>query len=472
MRRFLGLSLLLLFSTLSTSLFGVSSANASSWLDGQLDRLMTNSAIVTCGGESVDFSKIIYSTLNPETTEISGVPIVYVNSYPPAAISRADLYDLAQSKLDDLKGYAVSYTKPEFYPNGRALYYFQNEQNKPLSFIQRYWAGSPYAWELTDNEPLGAYAQIYCRPDLNNGNGAFLIDASAGSNAGTFSPLADSIPPASEYNQIVYVAQDITYPEGYDGIEVPGDITAAEQLRPLFNWSLQSKGLLQANYTGNLTKDKEPGGWRYRLYPADSDGNPIGDDPLADKTYKFTDLGHPFNHQFTSFGAYQLYITPVYPPPLLPKTDISDVRFEIIYDGTFKVNGNLYCEEGICRSPPENCADFENLIERMACQVRHRFDFGVINPSIANVVQLLSSMRASADPSCGLNLPNAHYLGRTFPVSQIDNVACSQAQQVHTHFPIVAIIVNFTFALFALWVVGRFINKISNPDDEDLITGV
>jgi len=80
---------LFVLSVVFSSFAFSSSTFAASWLDGKLEHLMINEAVVTCAGESVDFSSRIISTLKPDTTEISGVPVVY--SSP--SITRADLYD-------------------------------------------------------------------------------------------------------------------------------------------------------------------------------------------------------------------------------------------------------------------------------------------------------------------------------------------------------------------------------------------
>lgn len=222
-----------------------SSAFAASWLDGKLEHLMTNEAVVTCGGESVDFSSRIISTLKPDTTEISGVPVAY--SSPN--ITRADLYDLALQKLDLLSGYAVGYTRPEFYPDsGRAIYFFQDSTNSPLSFVDH----TSY-WVLTDARPSSTSVQITCRPDLGP-SGSFFVEAYSG--AGEFVPLSDSIPSASVFDQIVFIAQTINYPDGYDGSEVPDSLPpplVETRVTPEFSYNIGSSGQLRVQYLKNIS---------------------------------------------------------------------------------------------------------------------------------------------------------------------------------------------------------------------------
>lgn len=274
----------------------------------------------------------------------------------------------------------------------------------------------------------------------------------------------------------------VTYPEDYEGVTIPDSITIKNKLKAGFSYTVNKTGLLQTMFLPTtLPPEFLPPEWRYRVYATDSSYNYKDLTPIDEQLLKpIPNAALPHAFQLPGLGNYVLRITPNYPIPFLPPDELKDfdLRFQINYQGQFIAGNNMSndpdinsCnEEGMCAVLAENCTVYESVVERFSCQIRKRFNFGILNASMANVTSLIYSFRVPDQPVCGLPLPDAHYKGETFPVSQVDDVACSRASQVHDNFPFIKILVNFTFALFIIWIISRIINKTVDPHDNE-VTG-
>lgn len=200
MKRFLGLLCVL---SLTVSFIGFSdNASALSEYDDTVQ--ISKSAIITCFSENQNGEKIaldqkinltgkIGTLLNPETTEIDDVPVFWAFS----GKSRQQMWEQFMERLSALEGYGMT-TQGDFYAG---------------IIISRNSTVQPAIFENPDGKQL--------RVPNADGISIFCQEYQGQKNLRISGPETPILSKENGTTKVVQWAGDITYPEGYDGENVP-----------------------------------------------------------------------------------------------------------------------------------------------------------------------------------------------------------------------------------------------------------
>lgn len=452
MRRFLLVSLAILFSTLSAGLYAPYSAKASSVYDDIVQPV--NPLVLQKGGSATGW---------PETLDVSqdwyaqGLETFTnaCNMYGGSHCTKLEQYQLLTTHETAnwlvLDGYQVIMTTDpsahlEFFMNGSTpSLRLVSSTNDIRDFGFFNYFPDTFAWQSDDGVVnLTAFTRHTTL------------------NFGTELPVFLSTFP-------------IEYPPGYEGEDLPSgedELKPPAQI-PLFNYSLTRELDLNAFYVGNL--DETYGTFKMSVQAADNDYQPIGE-ILDQKT-----LDHakqPYKYKLPSQGKYIFTITYVHQVPnALPPDEFwpdRKVTFHLEADGLFHsgINAPDLCTDGVCTPIPITCSSYADIAGRLNCNLRKTFDTGLVGPSINAIRSLFSAFTVPGDPQCGFSLSDPKIRGQSFPISNLPLKACQAAQEFRSNFPIVTTVVNFAFSIFLLVSIVSLINRLTSPDKHDLVEGV
>ena len=149
------------------------------------------------------------------------------------------------------------------------------------------------------------------------------------------------------------------------------------------------------------------------------------------------------------------------------KTTIKDImlcnRFD--YWCTFTYNcRSCYpkCDNNPCTCNPSTCKRFDINYTRRTLQNWYR-NQKKHSPN-------LKSLAVPDPPKCGIDIPPiADPRFQAFNPSIVVADACNRTKTFYQTFPLATVAVNFSMALFFLWLVVRIFNKLTSHKDDDMI---
>lgn len=273
-----------------------------------------------------------------------------------------------------------------------------------------------------------------------------------------------------------------------DGVDINDLLlpeNAGEKMQPDFVWTLDDKFKLRVTYMKNVKEFEDPKypklsdmlKWHYVLRESDdkrADGKVIDD----------SKNGINFGYQYTLAGKgfYKLEITlddSDMPFVWNPRPDFSYIKkrtFFINVDGKNKIgntfSGGLCDADGVCveQEYKYSCEDMSDTLDRVSCRMNEQFSGGVLNPSLLAVRKLVSSLAVPDPPKCGIDIPPiADSRFQAFNPSIVVADACVRTKTFYQTFPLATVAVNFSMALFFLWIIVRMFNKLTSHKDDDMI---
>lgn len=276
-----------------------------------------------------------------------------------------------------------------------------------------------------------------------------------------------------------------------DGVD-PNDLilpeNPGEKMQPDFMWTLDDKLKLRVTYMKNVKEFEDPKypklsdylKWHYVLRESDdkrADGKVIDDSKNG--------INYGYQYTLAEKGFYKLEITlddSDMPFVWNPRPDFNYIKkrtFFINADGKNKIgntfSGGLCDADGVCveQEYKYRCEDMSDTLDRVSCRMNEQFSGGVLNPSLLAVRKLVSSLAVPDPPKCGIDIPPiADRRFQAFNPSIVVADACNRTKTFYQTFPIATVAVNFSMALFFLWIIVRMFNKLTSHKDDDMIGDV
>lgn len=291
--------------------------------------------------------------------------------------------------------------------------------------------------------------------------------------------------PSIQQQTSVFVS-DVKYElgRGLEGVD-PTDLfipqSFEEKLQPDFMWYVDEKLKFSIMYMNNVKEFKNQNPplegylkWHVVLRESDnqrSDGNIIDDSK--------TDLLMSYERMLPARAIYKLEVSldsSDLPLVLDPRPDFSWIKkriFMIDADGKLHTGDTFsgHCgDNGVCVAAPITCDDMSNALQRASCRMNEKFGSGVLNPSLLSLRRLISSFVVPDNPSCGISIsapPDRRF--QAFNPSTVVADACNRTNSFRQAFPLASVIVNFSAAMFWLWLIVRIFNKLTSHKDDDMI---
>ena len=162
-----------------------------------------------------------------------------------------------------------------------------------------------------------------------------------------------------------------------------------------------------------------------------------------------------------------------------PRPDFSYIKkrtFFINADGKEKIgdtfSGGSCDSNGVCieKEYKYRCEDMSDTLDRVSCRMNEQFSAGVLNPSLLAVRKLVSSLAVPDPPKCGIDIPPiADRRFQAFNPSNVVADACVRTKTFRQSFPLASVAINFSAAIFWLWLIVRIFNKLTSHKDDDMI---
>ena len=273
-----------------------------------------------------------------------------------------------------------------------------------------------------------------------------------------------------------------------DGVDINDLLlpeNAGEKMQPDFVWTLDDKLKLSVTYMKNVKEFEDPKypklsdmlKWHYVLRESDdkrTDGKVIDD----------SKNGINFGYQRTlpTKQYYKLEVTlddSEMPFVWNPRPDFGYIKkrtFFINADGKNKIGntftGGLCDADGVCveQEYKYRCEDMQDTLDRVSCRMNEQFSGGVLNPSLLAVRKLVSSLAVPDPPKCGIDIPPiADQRFQAFNPSNVIADACVRTKTFRQAFPLASVAINFSAAIFWLWLIVRIFNKLTSHKDDDMI---
>ena len=273
-----------------------------------------------------------------------------------------------------------------------------------------------------------------------------------------------------------------------DGVD-PNDLVLpenpGEKMQPDFVWTLDDKLKLRVTYMKNVKEFEDPKypklsdmlKWHYVLRESD---DKRADGRVIDDSKKGINLGYQYIMPTKQF--YKLEITlddSDMPFVWNPRPDFSYIKkrtFFINADGKNKIGntftGGLCDSNGVCveKEYKIRCEDMSDTLDRLSCRMNEQFSGGVLNPSLLAVRKLVSSLAVPDPPKCGIDIPPiADSRFQAFNPSNVISDACVRTKTFRQSFPLATVAINFSAAIFWLWLIVRIFNKLTSHKDDDMI---
>ena len=273
-----------------------------------------------------------------------------------------------------------------------------------------------------------------------------------------------------------------------DGVDINDLLlpeNAGEKMQPDFLWTLDDKLKFRLTYMKNVKEFEDPKypklsdylKWHYIL--RESDDKRV-DGKVIDDSKKGINLGYQYTLPTKQY--YKLEITlDDSDMPLVwnPRPDFSYIKkrtFFINADGKNKIgntfSGGLCDADGVCveQEYKYRCEDMSDTLDRVSCRMNEQFSGGVLNPSLLAIRKLVSSLAVPDPPKCGIDIPSIS--DRRFQAFNPSNVvadACVRTKTFRQSFPLATVAINFSAAIFWLWLIVRIFNKLTSHKDDDMI---
>ena len=276
--------------------------------------------------------------------------------------------------------------------------------------------------------------------------------------------------------------------EGVDINDLLLPENAGEKMQPDFVWTLDDKFKLRVTYMKNVKEFEDPKypklsdmlKWHYVLRESDdkrADGKVIDDSKNG--------IIYGYQYSLPTKQYYKLEVTlddSGIPFVWNPRPDFSYIKkrtFFINADGKNKIGntftGGLCDSNGVCveQEYKYSCEDMQDTLDRVSCRMNENFSGGVLNPSLLSLRRLISSLAVPDPPKCGIDIPPiADPRFQAFNPSIVVADACNRTKTFYQTFPIATVAVNFSMALFFLWIIVRMFNKLTSHKDDDMIGDV
>ena len=273
-----------------------------------------------------------------------------------------------------------------------------------------------------------------------------------------------------------------------DGVDINDLLlpeNAGEKMQPDFMWTLDDKLKLRLTYMKNVKEFEDPKypklsdylKWHYILRESD---DKRADGKVIDDSKKGINLGYQYTLPTKQY--YKLEITlDDSDMPLVwnPRPDFSYIKkrtFFINADGKNKIgntfSGGLCDSNGVCveQEYKYSCEDMQDTLDRVSCRMNENFSGGVLNPSLLAVRKLVSSLAVPDPPKCGIDIPPiADSRFQAFNPSNVISDACVRTKTFRQSFPLATVAINFSAAIFWLWLMVRIFNKLTSHKDDDMI---
>lgn len=312
---------------------------------------------------------------------------------------------------------------------------------------------------------------------------------------------------------VILTNTDISYPENYEGDDIPQPQPPKEKRQPKFAGQISNKSITAIPYAPepnlpDFTNELDEGyhfvkyfiSWT--LWNCDDEYDEVtltcnGNTTQVDSQNR--DLQQNYEYDVSSNGNYTLqaeyWVEQCYRYPSYPDTPdycfysqlrahFNDEPFEYVSTSKIiKIDGstfsfdiqNLTCDvAGRCYDTPTDCETIDGAtwITTLSCRFDENLNFGLISPSLSAIRNLLTSITVSNDPQCLLPLSNQEVLGRAIPLSNLDDQACAMATEVKSNFPFTVIIINAIYALVLVRLIIGAVNKIASAKSNNLIEGL
>lgn len=270
----------------------------------------------------------------------------------------------------------------------------------------------------------------------------------------------------------------INYPTGYAGTK-PGE-QKIDKFPPI-KYEVHGKDLY-VDYTGencidnpNVPGQCAPFKLVYGVYSTDD----TKQTNLNPKTLEYSD---EYTYTVPSFGNYNLVIG--YVSKGVPYTNLPDAynyigtAILLNFDGgdyVGQTDATCSTSDGIhsCVSNQLNCSQLDGFFNQIQCKVNRSFKTGIINPSIGALKQLFLSFIVPTNPTCSIPIGDVQLApNKKFPLAQYSTIACQKAAMIRSAFPIAPIIVNFVLAFGLLALIVRLINRLTTPNETQIIEGI
>lgn len=273
-----------------------------------------------------------------------------------------------------------------------------------------------------------------------------------------------------------------------DGVDINDLLlpeNAGEKMQPDFVWTLDDKLKLRVTYMKNVKEFEDPKypklsdilKWHYVLRESD---DKRADGKVIDDSKKGINLGYQYTLPTKQY--YKLEITlDDSDMPLVwnPRPDFGYIKkrtFFINADGKEKIgdtfSGGLCDSNGVCieKEYKIQCEDMSDTLDRVSCRMNEQFSGGVLNPSLLAVRKLVSSLAVPDPPKCGIDIPPiADSRFQAFNPSNVISDACVRTKTFRQSFPLATVAINFSAAIFWLWLIVRIFNKLTSHKDDDMI---
>lgn len=258
-----------------------------------------------------------------------------------------------------------------------------------------------------------------------------------------------------------------------------------EKMQPDFAWTVDDKLKLRVSYMKNVKEFEDPKypklsdmlKWHYVL--RESDEKRV-DGKVIDDSKKGINLGYQYTFPTKMF--YKLEVTlddSDIPLVWNPRPDFGYIKkrtFFINVDGKNRwgntFTGGLCDANGVCieKEYKIRCEDMTTTLDRVSCRMTEQFSSGVLNPSLLAIRRLVSSLAVPDPPKCGIDIPPiADPRFQAFNPSIVVADACNRTKTFYQTFPLATVAVNFSMALFFLWLIVRIFNKLTSHKDDDMI---
>lgn len=273
-----------------------------------------------------------------------------------------------------------------------------------------------------------------------------------------------------------------------DGVDINDLLlpeNVGEKMQPDFMWTLDDKLKLRLTYMKNVKEFEDPKypklsdylKWHYIL--RESDDKRV-DGKVIDDSKKGINLGYQYTLPMKQY--YKLEVTlDDSDMPLVwnPRPDFSYIKkrtFFINADGKNKIgntfSGGLCDADGVCveQEYKYRCEDMSDTLDRVSCRMNEQFSGGVLNPSLLAVRKLVSSLAVPDPPKCGIDIPPiSDSRFQAFNPSNVISDACVRTKAFRQSFPLATVAINFSAAIFWLWLIVRIFNKLTSHKDDDMI---
>ena len=377
-------------------------------------------------------------------------------------------------------GYVIFGDKASTYDVGYTLHFFWSEEKLPTQKLNY---NKYYGYHFADPTKFNSLSMT-----VIPGNSGVRCDWGGLRDQSQVILSQKRHEPNIDAQTAVFIS-DVKYElgDGLDGVDIDDLFIPQnfeEKLQPDFMWTLDDKRKLRVTYMKNVKEFEDPKypklsdylKWHYILRESD---NKRADGKVVDDSKNGINYGYQYT--LAEKGFYKLEITlDDSDMPLVwnPRPDFGYIKkrtFFISVDGkdhfgdTFSGNCDV---DGVCveNDYKIRCEDMSDTLDRVSCRMNEQFSGGVLNPSLLAVRKLVSSLAVPDPPKCGIDIPPiTDQRFQAFSPSNLVADACVRTKAFRQSFSLATVAINFSAAIFWLWLIVRIFNKLTSHKDDDMI---